>query len=182
MAKVKSKKVIVETEAHFGYVKGTSKWAKILEVGEYGSYEVDLYPDEEVLNEHIELFEKLRGDGLAEVEAAGKKVAGIADVFKTDDEGKRYLKLKLKELDFEGNPQKPNVFDVGGNDVTDTWTDLIGNGSLVKVKYMAKPYYMASTKMVGISLRMYAIQVIKLEEYVGGDSGFNDETSEDEPF
>ena len=70
------------------------------------------------------------------------------------------------------------MFDAGGNSMPD-WDSLVGNGSLVKVKYRIAPYYMGSTKMVGISYKFYAVQVITLEEYSGGgESGFGDETSD----
>ncbi len=183
MAKAKREQIITETEAHFGYIKGTSKWAKVLEVGEYGNFEVNLYPDAEGFAEHVELFEKIRGDAEAEVLAAGKKISGLADVYKEDSEGLNFFQFKLPETDYEGKNNVVDIYDVGGNKVTEDWDSLIGNGSTLKVKYMAKPYYMASTKMVGISFRFYAVQVIKLEEYQGGGaSGFGDETTDNEEF
>jgi hypothetical protein len=74
------------------------------------------------------------------------------------------------------------MYDAGGNKVEE-WDKLVGNGSLVKVKFQARPYYMNSTKMVGTSLKFYAMQVINLVQYsAGGDSGFGDETSADSGF
>ena len=126
-------------------------------------------------------MEALRDQGAAEVEAAGKKYA-LADVIKEDEEtGKKYIQFKLPPENFKGEAQAPKVFDKHGNEDTD-WDKLIGNGSTVKVKYMAKPYYMNSTKMVGVSYKFYAVQIINLEEYSGGgESGFGDETG-DAPF
>ena len=183
MAKAKQTQVITETEAHFGYLKGIAQWAKVLEAGDYGNFEINLYPSGDSLNEHIKLFETIREDANKEVEAAGKQVNGLADVYKEDKEGNRFFSFKLPETDYEGRPNKIKIYDVSGTDVTDTWDKLIGNGSTVKIRYMSKPYYMASTKMVGMSYRFYAVQVIDLKEYAGGgDSGFGDETGEDNPF
>lgn len=179
----KQKSIIEQTKAHFGYIKGEAKWAKVLQPGDYGNFEINIYPDEDTINEHIKLFETIRTDAKKEVEELGKKVAGEADVFKEDAEGKRFFQFKLPATDFEGKDNKIDIYDVSGAKVTDTWDSLIGNGSIVKVRYMAKPYYMASTKMVGISSRFYALQVIKLSEYTGGqDTGFGDETSDNDPF
>lgn len=178
----KQKQVITETEAKFGYLKGNTMWAKILEAGEYGNYEVNIYPDEDTLNEFIDEMTALRGDAEAEVKEQGKPIQGLAEVFKEDNEGKRFIQFKLPETRGDGTANTIDIYDVTGTKVTDSWDKLIGNGSVVKVKYMAKPYYMASTKMVGISYKFYAVQVIKLEEYAGGSSGFGDESSGDEPF
>ena len=177
----KSKSVIQETEAKFGYVKGTAKWAKVLEAGQFGSFTIDMYgPDvEEMFTE----MEALRDSGAKEVDEAGKKYQ-VVDVFKENEEtGQKYIQFKLPEMGYDDKVNKVKIFDVSGTEVTDTWDKLIGNGSTVKVKYMAKPYYMASTKNVGISYKFYAVQIIKLEEYSGGgESGFGDETSGDGPI
>jgi hypothetical protein len=69
------------------------------------------------------------------------------------------------------------MYDAGGNLVTD-WDKLVGNGSKVKIKYRVAPYYMSSTKMVGLSFKFYAVQVINLVEFKQGDKGFGDETDE----
>ncbi len=182
MAEKKQAQVITETEAHFGYLKGTAKWAKVLKIDDYGKFSIDVYPSDEALEEHIELFEKIRGDAYAEVEAAGKKIAGAADVFREDDEGKKYFQFKLPELNWKKELNKIDMFNDSGTKQED-WDKLVGNGSIVKVKYMAKPYYMNSTKMVGVSYRFYACQVIKLVEYSGKvETGFGDESGDDTPF
>ena len=172
------KQIITETEAVFGYVKGKVKWAHILTPNQFGTFSVDLYGKEvEELSDDV--LSVLQSDGVKEVEAAGKKFL-LADLYKTNEEtGEKYLQFKLKDKDFEGKDNNIKVYDAGGNLVPD-WDKLIGNGSIIKLKYRAAPYYMNSTKMVGVSCRFYAIQIIKLEEYVGkGDSGFGDETSDE---
>jgi len=176
----KQKQVIQETEAKFGYVKGTCKWAKVLEPGQFGSFTIDMYGDD--VEALFTEMEELRGEGAAEVAAAGKKYQEV-DVFKENEEtGQKFIQFKLPEEGYDGKQNQVKIFDVSGKEVTDSWDALIGNGSTVKVKYMAKPYYMASTKNVGISYKFYAVQVIKLEEYTAGESGFGDETDGDAPF
>jgi hypothetical protein len=52
----------------------------------------------------------------------------------------------------------------------------IGNGSIVNVAFEPIPYVMASTKQVGVSLRMKGVQVVDLVEYGNsGNSMFDEE-------
>jgi|11_taG_2_1085331.scaffolds.fasta_scaffold01079_9 hypothetical protein len=85
------------------------------------------------------------------------------------------LKLKAKVITRTGDTyeQKPIVVDAKRTPIDkDT---AIGNGSVIKVAYEPIPYMMASTKQVGVSLRMKGVQVIDLVEYGGGSSMFDDE-------
>ena len=169
-----------EGAVQFGYMKGTAKWCHILKPNEYGYFGVDLYGEE--VEDHITEFEALRDEAYEAVVAAGKK-AMKADVYKEDDEGNKFISFKLPAKNYDGEDNKIEIYDVTGAKVTDTWSQLVGNGSIIKIKYRAAPYYMASTKMVGISYRVYAIQVIKLVEYKGAsDSGFGDESDGAAPF
>jgi hypothetical protein len=166
------------SEATFGYVKGTCKWAKVLDVDDYGNYSISMYGDDILdMKEELEAMQK---SAAKELDELGKKYV-LADLFKEDSDGNTFLGFKLPEEKFDKTPNKITIFDAGGNRVDD-WDKLIGNGSLVKVKYRIAPYYMSSTKMVGISYKFYAIQVINLVEYTEGDSGFGDETGNGVPF
>jgi len=172
----KGKVVFGKDAAKFGYIKGTAKWAHILQPNQYDNYAIDLYGPE--VEEHIERFEELLEEAKAGVEDLGKKVALAADPYRVNEEtGEKYLQFKLPKVDYEGKPNKVKIFDVYGKEVTDSWDKLIGNGSVVKIKYRAKPYYTPATKTVGISYRFYAIQVIDLVEYSAGESGFGDESA-----
>ena len=51
----------------------------------------------------------------------------------------------------------------------------VGNGSIVKVAYEPIPYMMASTKQVGVSLRLKGVQILELVEYGNGASMFDEE-------
>ena len=166
------------SEATFGYVRGTCKWAELLAVGMYGTYGIKMYGDEV-----LELKEELtamQDSAYNETLELGKK-ASKADIFKEEEDGTQYLAFKLKENKYDGTPNKVTFYDAGGAKVAD-WDKLVGNGSTVKIKYRMAPYYMSSTKMVGISYTFYAVQVIDLKEFSQGDSGFGDETEGQAPF
>jgi len=181
MGKINKGKVTFEEEssqAAFGYTKGECKWAKILEIDDYGNYSISMYGDEVV--ELKEELEAMRDSAAKEVEELGKKYE-LADVIKTDGDGKQFIGFKLPENDYEGNPNKITMYDAGGAKVED-WDELVGNGSIVKIKYRIAPYYMSSTKMVGVSFKFYACQVINHVKYAQGNSGFGDETDDQAPF
>jgi hypothetical protein len=175
MAKINKGKVTFEkAEAQFGYIKGECKWAKVLEVDDYGNYSISMYGDEVVgLQQDLEELRDLAASEIAEL---GKPYE-VADIFKVDSDGNKFLGFKLPEKDYEGNDNSIKMYDAGGNLVTD-WDKLVGNGSKVKIKYRVAPYYMSSTKMVGLSFKFYAVQVINLVEFKQGDKGFGDETDE----
>jgi hypothetical protein len=168
--------------SHFGKVKGTAKWCKILEPDQYDNYAVDVYGDfGHVVEEAQAIAEKAK----ELVEAAGKKVNGVADVTKESKEGEEYVQFKRKGSKADGTPNTPpKIYNAAGSHV-EGWNKLVGNGSTVGVAYILTPYYMASTKMVGVSLQFYALQVIDLVEYSGGggnSSPFDNESGEDVPF
>ena len=181
MATIKAGRVTFTEDASaaaFGYVKGECKWAELLSVGLYGTYGVKLYGDDVLeMKEELEAMQK---SAAKEVEELGKKYQ-LADIYKEDDEGKQFLAFKLPENDFDGNPNKITFYDAAGTKTPD-FDSLVGNGSTIKIKYRISPYYMASTKMVGISFKFYAVQIINLKEYSKGDEGFSDETSSDGAF
>ena len=163
----------------FGYLRGPCKWAKVLEADQYGNFAVDVYASEEDREEFAKLVESISEEAKTLVEGLKKKVAGIADSVKEDGDGKQYIQFKRKE--YKGPPK---IYDKFGNEASD-WDKLVGNGSDVKIAYFLSPYYMASTKMVGVSCKFYAIQVIDLVEYEGvtaSNTGFGDESGNDSGF
>jgi hypothetical protein len=166
---------------HFGRIKGEGKWCKVLEPDQYDNYAVDVYGD---LGHITEECEAIIAKTKELVEAAGKKVNGTADFIKTDNDGGEYVQFKRKGTKFDGSANtRPKIYNAQGS-LVEGWDKLIGNGSKVAVAYQINPYYMASTKMVGVSLKFYAIQVIELVEYAGGGGGspFDNESGEDVPF
>ena len=167
--------------SHFGTIKGEGKWCKVLEPDQYDNYAVDVYGDlTHVVQEAEGIIEKAK----ELLEAGGKKVNGTADIIKEDNEGNEYLQFKRKGSKADGEPNTPpKIYDKHGA-LVEGWDKLVGNGSKVGVAYMLSPYYMASTKMVGVSIKFYAIQVIELVEYKsgGGSNPFGNESDEDAPF
>lgn len=182
MAKVKQFK-FENTETIYGYIKGKVKWAKVLETSEYDgqdthNYELNLYPED--MQHWIDKVDTTIKSASEEAVAVGKTVNMEGDHFKVDDEGNKFFKFKMKDTNWEGVPQSPEFYNEFGKKVED-WDALVGNGSTVKVKCNMKPYYMASTKAVGVSFKFTAIQVIDLVEYQA-ESGFGDESADDAPF
>lgn len=172
MAVAKKIQLVIDVESVFGVTpKGTAYWCKWSEPDNYGNYSVDMYFDDDTTDKIIEKLEVLRNEGLAQVQEAKKQISIIAEVYK-EKEGKRYFQFKVSQ---EKQDKPITIFDVYGRQDKE-FDALIGNGSVLKVKYMAKPYYMNSTKAVGVSLRLMAIQIIDLVEFTNGSSDFMDES------
>jgi len=90
-----------------------------------------------------------------------------------DVEFKFKLKAKVQKRDGGWYEQEPVVLDAKKTPLTgDT---LVGNGSKVKVAFEPIPYVMQSTKKVGVSLRLKAVQVIDLVEYGNSAASVFDE-------
>lgn len=167
--------------SHFGRITGKAKWCKVLEPDQYDNYAVDIFTDLTHIKEEIETIAQKTKEL---TEAAGKKVNGIQDYIKETNDGEEYVQFKRKGTKGDGTANTPpKIYDVQGRQV-EGWDKLIGNGSQLGVAYMLSPYYMASTKMVGVSIKFYAVQVIKLEEYTGStnNSPFANESGEEAPF
>lgn len=64
-------------------------------------------------------------------------------------------------VDSKGKP----ILNIDENNVVVNKDFKVGNGSEVVVHYEPYPYYMSSTKTCGVSLRLKAVQVMKLQEY-----------------
>ena len=94
-----------------------------------------------------------------------------------DPTGNIEFKLKLKAQVQTRNgdiyTQRPIVVDAKRKPLDSS--TAIGNGSVIKVAYEPISYMMASTKQVGVSLRLKGVQVIDLVEYGGGASMFDEE-------
>ena len=171
--------------------KGKALWAKVFEpdtkFDPNGIYSIDLIiPETEAqeLCEYLDTVVQKRFD--EEVKEYPKKKATLSTKppyeQDYDEDGnetgnlKFRFKLKAKGQTRDGREyeQKPAVVDAKRKPITDEVS--VGNGSVVKVAYEPIPYVMASTKQVGVSLRMKAVQIIDLVEYGGGAASvFDDE-------
>lgn len=113
-----------------------------------------------------------------------------ADIFEEDDEGFKILKFKQKAVikSVKGTfNAKIALFDSKGKPSKDT----VGGGSQIKVCFSAIPYFVPSTKTVGLTLRPVAIQIISLQSVNGGsaesygfkteEDGYEYTPSEDDP-
>lgn len=151
--------------------------------GEYSTALV-LDPNDEAAKLFIERLEALRDTAYNEtVEALGAaKARGIekADVFAYDidkdgnETGLIKFKMALKNVDdLEPGRNKIEVVDAKKQPILTV--PLVGNGSEIRCSVFANPYYMASTKKVGVSLKWNALQIINLVEFSGGASAFDEE-------
>lgn len=138
---------------------------------ENGVYSIDLDLNEDDAKALAEKLTKVADSSYAaECKDKGKKQLKRADMpWKQTEDGKTRFKFKLKAKGGSGDKQweqKPALFDAKGNPVSDL---NVGSGSIVKVAFDAVPYF---TAMVGhgITLRLRAVQVLELKQYLGGDN------------
>jgi len=171
-------------------MKGNALWCKVFEpdtkFDTNGIYSVTVLIPEAEAAEVCEYLDTLVDDKFAEeIKAKPKLKNGLSTKTPYEPEYDQNgdatgniefkLKLKAKVVTRTGDTyeQKPIVVDAKRKPLDkDT---AIGNGSVIKVAYEPIPYMMASTKTVGVSLRMKGVQVIDLVEYGGGSSMFDDE-------
>jgi hypothetical protein len=176
MAKKKVKSVFADYEPLWKFVRGEGYWVNIKDPDDYGNWNVNLYGNEvDELKEELEAYLE---DAVEFAKGEGKDVQTVADIYKTDKEGRKFIKFKKPQYD-EDTPG-PKVFNVTGEEVTDSWNAPIGGGSKLRVKALIKPYYMPTTKTVGLSFKLLAVQIIENKEFAGG-SGFGDESGGDTP-
>lgn len=171
-------------------MKGKAMWAKVFEpdtkFDPNGIYSINVLVPE---TEAVELCEYL--DGVVkerlqeEVKANPQKAKSLStrQVYETayDQNGnetgeiefKFKLKAKVQTRTGQEYEQKPIVVDAKRTPMDGDVA--IGNGSIVNVAFEPIPYVMASTKQVGVSLRMKGVQVVDLVEYGNSGSSMFDE-------
>ncbi len=193
MAKKKAQSLII---------KGTALWAKLFEpdtkFNPEGVYSIKIVaPADDPKT--LEIIEKLEAARTVEYNAAieekpaRKKLLSESPVFEDEyhhetgeETGNVIFHAKLKAVvtrkDKTTFEQAPVVVDAKVKALSPKVN--VGNGSTVKVNVELIPYMMQSTKSVGVSLRLKAVQVIDLVEF-GNDSasvfdeedGYEDEGS-----
>ena len=173
-------------------IKGKSLWSKVfdpdtrfVEEGEYSTQVVVPEAEAAQVCEQLEAlideeFNKIVKDKPALKATLSKRPVTEPDI---DQDGnatgnvvfKSKLKAKIRSKTGAVYNQKPNVVDAKRNPMTGI--QLVGNGSLVKIAVEPITYYMPSSKQVGVSLRLKAMQVIDLVEHgvPSADSLFDDE-------
>lgn len=168
--------------------KGSALWCKVKEpdykFNAKGILSTDLVcdPEDKAVQNFIAKLEEIRDTALLEArETLGAKGKGLKareiykDEYDQDGEptGNIVFKFALKDVDDKEPPKnKIKVFDAKVKEIKDV--PLVGNGSIIKCNAYANPYYMATTKEIGISLLWQQMQILELNEY-GGASAFDEE-------
>ena len=172
-------------------LEGTALWAKVFEpdtkFNPLGDFSINLQMP---IADSVAMSEQLDNIVQAKFKEAVKEDPRLKNTLTTqevcqpvydrdtgDDTGnvefKFKLKAKVQKRDGSYYEQQPAVLD--SKKVPMSKDTLIGNGSKVKVAFEPIPYVMASTKKVGVSLRLKAVQVIDLVEYGNSAASVFDE-------
>ena len=172
-------------------LEGTALWAKVFEpdtkFNPLGDFSINLQmpvADAAVMSEKLESIVQAEFQEAIEKDPRLKNTLSTQEVCQPvydrdtgDDTGnvefKFKLKAKVQKRDGTYYEQQPAVLD--SKKVPIGKDTLIGNGSKVKVAFEPIPYVMSSTKKVGVSLRMKAVQVIDLVEYGNSATSVFDE-------
>lgn len=174
--------------------KGKALWCKFKEAdtkfNAKGEYSTDLVcdPNDPSVKAYIEKLENLLDIAYNETcETLGPARARDvrkASVFKEEVDqngeltGNIVFKYKLKDISDRkerGDTAEIMVVDAKRNRLGKD-APLVGNGSVIRLVSYANPYYMASTKTVGMSHIWSKMQIIELVEFSGaGGDDFDDE-------
>jgi hypothetical protein len=168
--------------------KGEALWCKVAEpdftYNAKGTFSTSLVcdPNDPTVQAFIQQLEALRDKALEEtMETLGAKgkTTKAKDVFVQDydqdgnETGNIIFKFKMNNVaDRKPGQNKIGVVDAKRQPLPTI--PLVGNGSIIRCVAFANPYYMATTKEVGISLLWSKMQIIELQEF-GGNDGFDDE-------
>ena len=171
-------------------IKGKAMWAKIFEpdtrfVPE-GEYSVQVVVPEA---EAVAACEQLDGIVNAKYEEIVKEQPKLkANLSKRDSYEKEFdeagnetgnlifkTKMKARVKSRAGQTYEQKVSVVDSKRTPMDGNSLVGNGSTIKVAFEPVPYMMQSTKQVGASLRLKAVQVIDLVAYGNSASIFDEE-------
>lgn len=174
--------------------KGSALWCKYKEpdtkFNVKGEYSTSLVcdPNNPAVQAYISKLEELRDIAYAEtcetLGAAKAKGVQKAEVYAEEfdsngnETGNIIFKYKLKDLADRiqrGNDSEIVVVDAKKNRLSKADAPLVGNGSEIRVVSYANPYFMASTKTVGISHIWSKMQIIDLVEFSGGGDEFDEE-------
>lgn len=172
-------------------LEGTALWAKVFEpdtkFNPLGDFTINLQmpvAEAAVMSEKLEGIVQVAFKEAIEKDPRLKNTLSTQEVCQPvydrdtgDDTGnvefKFKLKAKVQKRDGTYYEQQPAVLD--SKKVPMSKDTLIGNGSKVKVAFEPIPYVMSSTKKVGVSLRLKAVQVIDLVEYGNNATSVFDE-------
>lgn len=173
--------------------KGQANWCKFKEpdtkYNAKGEFSTNLICDlsDPSVQEYIKKLEKIVDiaynetiETLGPVKSNGIRKAPVYTEELNDNgvpTGNGIFKYKLKDLEDRkerGDSTEIIVVDAKKNKLGKD-APLVGNGSVIRLVSYANPYYMASTKTLGISHIWSKMQIIDLVEYGGGGDDFDDE-------
>lgn len=155
---------------------GIARWPHLNEpdtkFNKDGDYKVNLLLGAEDTEKLRSSMQEVLQKFIAEGNAKTKKVAPLPIKEATDAEGNPTgqfeIKFKLRAVGVsrgERWEQRPALFDAQGKPMT----ELVGNGSKVKVGAEIVPYSTAISG-TGVTLRLRAVQVLELKTVAGGDA------------
>lgn len=158
--------------------KGNAMWAYLDKPEEFNGsivgYTITLVPSKADADKLISQLEDVLEDAKQNDERfKGRKWAAEPMMgYKEDADGNIVFKFKQKVsyVDKKGQTHKlgVRVFDAVGNPI-DPKKIIIGNGSIIRVAFTPTPFNV-NKSVNGLSLRLQAVQVLKLEEYKKQDS------------
>ena len=131
----------------------------------------------------IEKLEGIRDAYVAEQDAKTRKTHSIAEVCETelddegDETGRVIFTFKMRARITRKSDQKvfeqaPAIFDSANNRLAEP--PAIWGGSKLRINAEVVPYTMASSKTLGVSLRLKAVQIVELVSGGGGASPFDE--------
>lgn len=169
----------------------TVKWIDIAKPNykfdKLGTYSVDVKFTEEQANEFRKVLDALHEEAKASVLSEEKNPSKVKQLEKYrdreyfkpdtdkdgDETGDFVLKFKSnaayidKKTEETVERRPPAVVDAARNKIENR--ERVGRGSTVKVAFTVRPYAMSSSKEIGMSLNLAAIQVLELKEFNGSD-------------
>lgn len=158
--------------------KGTAMWAYLDKPEEFNGtvvgYTITFVPSKEDADKLISQLDEVLEEAKQNDERfKGRKWAAEPLMgYKEDADGNIVFKFKQKVsyVDKKGQTHKLGVriFDSVGNPI-DPKKTIIGNGSIIRVAFTPTPFNV-NKSVNGLSLRLQAVQVLKLEEYKKQDS------------
>jgi hypothetical protein len=127
-----------------------------------------------------EAFEETKADLLEKGNKLGAKQLTRNDPYEmeidretAEETGKVEVKFKMKHLikTKDGEIElTPSLFDAQGKSVDRNEVNVFG-GSILRVNFTPRKYYVAGQKMAGVSLQLNAVQIIELAER-GGNADY----------
>ena len=178
-----------EYQVKFESPTGEVRWAclktpKVWTEGEKGNYQISLIVPKDEAQDLIDQCNAML-ERIAQIIGDGDEVR-MAPYTPWKEDGDA-IEFRFKKPHFSANDKYPasrpipTYLEDGSKIDWDNTTWTVGNGSTAKIGGFIRPYYVG-TMGLGVSLRLGAVKVYKLEKYTGAteDFGFGSDTSGNE--